>query len=93
MELDEALTARITLNPSNPVIYSWDGDTCTVALTRELADYIIPWAASYTGDRMNECVLLTTEGAELTGDTVKVIFLHVDDFAPLCPAIPCEREE
>ena len=93
VELDEALTARITLNPSNPVTYSWDGDTCTVALTRELADYIIPWAASYTGDRMNECVLLTTEGAELTGDTVKVIFLHVDDFAPLCPAIPCEREE
>ena len=92
VELESALTSRVTLNPSNPVAYSWDGDTCTVALTRELADHIIPWAASYTGDKMNECKLLTTEGVELTGDTVRAFFLHVDDLAPLCPPIPCDRE-
>ena len=41
---------------------------------------------------MSACVLLTTEEVELTGDTVKAFFLHVDDLASLCPPIPCDRE-
>ena len=90
-ELTGALTQMVTINPSNPVIYSWEEDRCEVALRRELAEHIWPLAVSYVGERMNECRVLTQEGVTLTGDTVQVIFLHVDSYEPLCPPILCER--
>jgi len=85
--LEEPIEKLVTLNPSDPTSHYWSGEECIVSLTRELADYIIPLAAGYTNGVMTDCVYVTMDGVELTGDTVTVFFLDRDSYSPLCPAM------
>ena len=91
VELTEPMTRMVTINPSSPVVYSWDGEQCEVALSRELAEHILPFAASYQDGRMTQCITLTTQGVTLSGDEVQVFFLHADTYEPLCPQVLCEK--
>ena len=69
----------------NDPIFQWNGDQCTIYAN----DSGATMAASYTGGQMNEAVFFeNADFVVLSGDTVRVFFLHGNSFAPLRPAKP-----
>ncbi len=87
VELEKPLTKTISLASNYPVGADWDGNTCTLWLQEELQAHMTVLAAAYDNGRMTSCIVLTTEQAHLTGDTVKLFLLDQASHAPLEEAI------
>ena len=91
VELTAPLTAMVTVNPYDPVVYNWDGDRCEVALNCELEENVLAFAAGYQNGRMTECRVLADEWVTLSGDEVQIFFLYADTYEPMCPQFVCEK--
>ena len=67
-----------------PVSAVWSGDSCTVTL-EVFEEGVSVMVASYKNGKLEKVEYLTKieHTATLTGDTVKVFFLHGNSFAPL----------
>ena len=83
-----ATSNEFTITWKEPVSFTWNGNTCTVALhQQEMHDRIL--AAAYEDGRLTGAAFINAENsytANLNGDEVKVFFLN-NTYKPECDAL------